>query len=118
MNPIPDDAKEPAQIISEVRRVRDSCILLAGHRPYREFPLSWIKRHLEVSNFKILNTKNFTIIHTEESVQRQINVAKSKLPLFSNTTLRNGMEAYIQELEYAFIILLFIKFNCTIFKLK
>ena len=35
MNPIPDEIVPPANIISEVRRARDSCILLAGHRPYR-----------------------------------------------------------------------------------
>ena len=38
MNPIPDSAPAPANIITEVRRVRDSCILLAGHRPYRWEP--------------------------------------------------------------------------------
>ena len=35
MNPIPDETADPACIVSEVRRARDSCILLAGHRPYR-----------------------------------------------------------------------------------
>lgn len=35
MNPIPDDPAPPADIISEIRRARDACILLAGHRPYR-----------------------------------------------------------------------------------
>lgn len=35
MNPIPDEVTEPACIVSEVRRARDACILLAGHRPYR-----------------------------------------------------------------------------------
>lgn len=35
MNPIPDHAPSPGDIIGEVRRARDSCILLAGHRPYR-----------------------------------------------------------------------------------
>lgn len=35
MNPIPDHALQPAEIITEVRRARDACIQLAGHRPYR-----------------------------------------------------------------------------------
>jgi hypothetical protein len=39
MNPIPDSISYPASIVSEVRRARDAAILLAGHRPYREFPL-------------------------------------------------------------------------------
>ena len=35
MQPIPDHAPGPAEVITEVRRARDACILLAGHRPYR-----------------------------------------------------------------------------------
>lgn len=35
MNPIPDTALPPSDLIAEIRRVRDACILLAGHRPYR-----------------------------------------------------------------------------------
>lgn len=35
MQPIPDTIMPPQCIVSEVRRVRDACILLAGHRPYR-----------------------------------------------------------------------------------
>ena len=35
MQPIPDHAQGAAEVITEVRRARDACILLAGHRPYR-----------------------------------------------------------------------------------
>jgi hypothetical protein len=35
MNPIPDESYPPTNIISEIRRARDACILLAGHKPYR-----------------------------------------------------------------------------------
>lgn len=35
MNPIPDSAQGAANVITEVRRARDACIQLAGHRPYR-----------------------------------------------------------------------------------
>lgn len=35
MQPIPDEFFPPTNIISEIRRARDACILLAGHRPYR-----------------------------------------------------------------------------------
>jgi hypothetical protein len=35
MQPIPDHASGAAEVITEVRRARDACILLAGHRPYR-----------------------------------------------------------------------------------
>ena len=98
MNPIPDHATPPADVVTEVRRVRDSCILLAGHRPYREFPLDWMNRHLDRANFEVVNTKSFTILHSEESILRQLRVGQSKLPLFPNDELRRGMEAYGLEL--------------------
>ncbi|KAJ1401666.1 hypothetical protein B484DRAFT_437766, partial [Ochromonadaceae sp. CCMP2298] len=84
MNPIPDETAPPFSVVSEVCRARDSCILLAGHRPYREFPLDWMRRHLETSRFSIVGSKNFTILHSTESIVRQVKVAQSKLSLIAN----------------------------------
>lgn len=100
MNPIPDEITPPGSIISEIRRARDACILLAGHRPYREFPVSWMKRHVEGAGMVVTNSSNFTIMHTEDSALRQIRVAKSKLDLMRDEHLRRGMEAYLLDLEY------------------
>lgn len=97
MNPIPDHADPPADIVTEVRRARDSCILLAGHRPYREFPLEWIVRHLERAGFHVVRSKSFTILHSTDSMTRQLKVAQSKLPLMPSE-VRLGMEVYLNEL--------------------
>ena len=52
MNPIPDSAQGAANIVTEVRRARDSCILLAGHRPYRwPRPLNRLPSHWPSSPF-------------------------------------------------------------------
>ena len=99
MNPIPDNAPPPADVICELRKARDACILLGGHRPYREYPLEWMTRHLKKSNFKVLKTKNFTILHSEESALRQLKVAQSKLSLMQHIPLRTGMENYLQDLD-------------------
>lgn len=99
MNPIPDSAPFPSSLVCEVRRARDACIQLAAHRPYREFPMDWIVRHMEASNFKILNTKTFTILHSENTIFRQIQVGYSKLSLISNPALRSGLEAYLNDLK-------------------
>jgi hypothetical protein len=98
MNPIPDHALQPAEVITEVRRARDACIQLAGHRPYREFPLNWMIRHLEIANFKILKSKSFTILHSEESILRQLRVAQSKLDLMPHMSLHQGMDIYLRDL--------------------
>lgn len=99
MSPIPDEPNPPANIISEIRRARDSCILLAGHRPYREFPLSWMTRHLRLSGMRVVDTRNFTILHSEESAVRQIRVARSKLDFMEHSMLRQGMDHYLVDLE-------------------
>jgi len=99
MNPIPDEKNPPGNIISEIRRARDACILLAGHRTYREFPSSWMKRHIEAAGMRVVGISNFTILHSEESALRQIRVAKSKLDYMVDANLRNGMERYLLDLE-------------------
>ena len=98
MNPIPDRIDGGlGEIVCEVRRARDACILLANHRPYREYPLEWMKRHLTNSGFKVMHTKKFTILHTEDSIMRQLRVASSKLSLMP-TAAQYGMDAYLKDI--------------------
>lgn len=99
MNPIPDDAPGQGQIICDIRKARDACILLAGHRPYREHPLTWMERHLNQNRMVITHRKNFTILHSEMSAMRQIKVAQSKLELIRSNPLKTGLEKYLHELE-------------------
>lgn len=99
MNPIPDETSLPTKIISEVRQARDACILLAGHRCYREFPLPWMLRHVEQAGMTPIASKKFTIMHSEVSVIRQLKVAQSKLSLLQNNPLRNGLDKYLIDLE-------------------
>ena len=66
----------------------------------REFPLNWMVRHLQNANFKVVTSKSFAILHSEESIMRQLRVAQSKLDLMPNLALRQGMEAYLHELRY------------------
>jgi hypothetical protein len=99
MNPIPDDPAPPASIISEIRRARDACILLGGHRPYREFPSSWMLRHIEQVGLKNLDIKSFTILHSEESALRQLRVGRSKIEFMKDKALREGLDKYLNDLE-------------------
>lgn len=97
LGPLPDRAAGAADIVCEVRRARDACILMANHRPYREYPISWMVRHLEKSGFKVLHTKKCTILHSEESIMRQVRVASSKLELMP-PEMSGGMTAYLADL--------------------
>ena len=99
MYPIPDHASGPAEIITEIRRARDACILLAGHRPYREYPSEWVIRHLQQDGFEIKKSRSFSILHSKDSAVRQIRVARSKLELMENGAIRGGMQLYLEDLE-------------------
>lgn len=65
----------------------------------REHPVDWITRHLEQEGLKILQTKSFNILHSEESALRQIRVAQTKLALMPSNPLRHGMTTYLDELS-------------------
>jgi hypothetical protein len=99
MYPIPDHAQGEAEIITEVRRVRDACILMAGHRPYREYPSEWVIRHLEGEGLRVFKSKIFTILHSEDSLLRQLRVARSKLELMPQASLRMAMDSYLTDIE-------------------
>lgn len=62
--------------------------------------MSWMKRHIEAAGMIVMNTSNFTIMHTEHSAMRQVRVAKSKLDIIKDANLRRGMDEYLQDLEY------------------
>jgi hypothetical protein len=98
MYPIPDHAAGDAEIICEIKRARDACILLAGHRPYREYPIEWVLRHLHLEGFAVLKSRSFTILHSKESAVRQIRVARSKLDLLP-PSLKKNMQMYLADLE-------------------
>ncbi|GMH56799.1 hypothetical protein TL16_g02222 [Triparma laevis f. inornata] len=97
LNPIPDTFPGDGDIICEIRRLRDACILLAGHRCYREYPIEWIERHMEQIGFEC-ESKRFPILWSKASTLRQVNVAKSKLPLMKGS-VRQGMAKEIERIE-------------------
>ena len=64
----------------------------------REYPIEWITRHLEKSGMRVIHTKSYSILHSEESLLRQIKVAEQKLPLMSEE-LRNSMKREIDVVK-------------------
>lgn len=99
LTPIPDQAPGDADLFCRVTRLRDACILLAGHRCYREYPSEWIERHLETAGLKVVETSKFPIMYSHTTIVRQLNVARSKLPLFSSKGLAAEMGKQIDALE-------------------
>ena len=57
-------------------------------------------RHLEKSNFDVMNSATFSILHSEDSLNRQVRVAELKLDYMSDASLRNGMQTYLNGLRW------------------
>lgn len=92
--------QQAAAIVCQVRQVRDACILLAGHRCYREYPLDWVVRNVNASGGGMVrHTKTFPILYRHATILKQINVGRSKLPYMPTTEMREAMQRLLDDLE-------------------
>lgn len=109
LEPIPDSDDGDANVICKVRRIRDACILLAGHRCYREYPVDWIHRQFNNSStngngnnspgMRLLRTSKFPILYRHATIVKQINVARSKFRFFPSPEVADSMRKVLDELE-------------------
>ena len=100
LDPYPQKpSSEGGQIIQEIARLRDACILLAGHRCYREYPLEWVVRSLETSGFVVEDALRVDIVYNERFVNGQLDVCLRKLPLLRDPGLAAEMKRHIEALR-------------------
>lgn len=101
LQPIPDSQQGgDGDVFCRITKVRDACILLANHHCYREYPLEWIIRQIhKISELQVTSSQTFPINYTYETMVRQINVGRSKLPLFVNKALAKEMGGLLNDLK-------------------
>ncbi len=101
MEPISDEGNDGvAKITTDIKHARDSCQLLAGERPYREFPLSWIERTLaKVDGLTVVQRKIFPFKYTYEKLVEQINLGRRRVKNFSSNELKAAMIEVLDELD-------------------
>lgn len=95
MEPPPRDGS----VLDEVCRVRDACILLAGHRCYREYPRELVLRWLGDAGLEVYDSASFPNVLGARFVNGQLDVARRKLPLFADRDLAARMEHTIEDLR-------------------
>jgi hypothetical protein len=88
-----------AKLINRISRLRDSCILLAGHRCYREYPLEWVKRQLDADGFRVIHSKAIPIRFGPNFINRQLDVCLRKLPFIPPGNFNAGLETEIEKLR-------------------
>lgn len=88
-----------AALVQEMARVRDACILLAGRRCYREFPMTWCERQLQVAGFQVNGSIKLANVYKRETVQRQLQVARNQFVWFHDDAVQEAMSGKIARLE-------------------
>jgi hypothetical protein len=101
MEPLAKPSTEGEKLIKEIVDLRDACILLAGHKPYREYPRTWTERQMKRDGYTILKSCSFPILFGRHFINGQLDVCKRKLGFIKNTTLSRSLAAHILELRTA-----------------
>lgn len=93
----PTDAA--GRIVSEIGRLRDACLLLAGERPYREYPMDWTLRQLRSAGFRPLDTQRFAIRYGERFVNSQLDMCDQRLLRLQDRALALAMTEHVAQLR-------------------
>jgi hypothetical protein len=97
---VPHIPSDPAgRIINEIGRLRDACLLLSEDRPYREYPLEWVLRHLELAGLRPVDAHRFPIRYGERFINSQLDLCTHSLSRLRNRTLALTLHAHAAELR-------------------
>lgn len=99
LEPYPDTtADEGGRIILEIARVRDACILLAGHRCYREYPAAWVVDQLRAAGMGIERVASFPIRYGRPFIKGQLGICRQKFPIL-DVAVAFSLRQYVDALE-------------------
>lgn len=87
------------QLIWEIGRWRDACVLMGGHQPYREYPAEWLVDHLPQSGFKVHSIKHFKIAYKKRFVTAQIDIGCRAISYLGDSALTAALKARGEELQ-------------------
>jgi hypothetical protein len=91
---------DPAgRLITDIGRLRDASLLLAGERPYREYPLDWVLRSLRQAGFKVLDAQRVPIRYGERFVNSQLDMCTQLLDRLSDRRLALALHENAAELR-------------------
>lgn len=79
------------RLVCEIGRFRDACLLLAGERPYREYPAQWVVDHLESAGFRVISAQRFAIRYQRRFVDSQIDMCATRLARLADRDLAEAL---------------------------
>jgi hypothetical protein len=90
---------EAATLVWEIGRFRDACLILAGQRPYREYPAAWITAELRRSGFKPLAARKFPVSYQANFVNNQIGLCRQRLERMADQSLGRALIGHGEALR-------------------
>lgn len=96
-------AEEPAtpagRLVWEIGRFRDACLLLAGERPYREYPAQWVADHLQAAGFRVIAADRYPIRYKARFVDSQIDMCAARLDRLTDRTLAEALGRHGEDIR-------------------
>lgn len=90
---------EAGEMICQIGRLRDACLLLAGERPYREYPLEWVADQVQKAGMRVVDARRFGNRYRERFVHGQLEMCERRLPAIADKALREGLASRIESLR-------------------
>lgn len=90
---------EAGEFIVGIGRLRDACLLLTGGRPYREYPLDWVLRHLRAADFDVVDVLRLPIRYGPRFIDSQLDMCTRALNGLRDRTLALALQQQAAELR-------------------
>ncbi|KAI9920808.1 hypothetical protein PsorP6_000941 [Peronosclerospora sorghi] len=94
-----DHDLEAGKLIQEIARTRDACLLLAGRPCYREYPMDWSQRQLELAGMTVTNSVRFVNVYGLSAITRQLDVGRRHVSMFKDRNLAENMTQALDRLH-------------------
>jgi len=91
--PINRPDSKAGQLIWNIGRYRDACVLLGGNVPYREYPAHWVVDQLKIAGFAVREVKHFDIRHKSRFVNAQVDLCAPGLERVVDRALAQALKA-------------------------
>jgi hypothetical protein len=87
LEPLVSPTTHAGRVVHRLAQLRDAVLLLAGERPYREYPASWVRRHLERAGFEVCSERSFPIAYGRRYLDGQLAMCRARLERLADRTL-------------------------------
>lgn len=94
---VPEDAA--GRVVNEIGRLRDACLLLSGDRPYREYPLDWVLRHLRTAGLRPVEVRRFPIRYGERFINSQLDLCTQSLDRVRDRSVAVALQSHVAQLR-------------------